>query len=150
MGSLKLKFRSLFLKIKKHWQEKGVSVIYWERESNQLSKWNAFACICRNPAAPESGPELDLPIQFTRKRNGTFPNWPDFWFTFPYRPNFWPILDQFAGFFPYPCVNATSLPTVFLERTKADQYAIAPMAVWTGPIEMHKICLSQLSKFKSA
>ena len=30
-GSLKLKFRSLFPEIKKHRQEKRVSLIYWER-----------------------------------------------------------------------------------------------------------------------
>ena len=32
-GTRRLKFRSLFLNIKKHWQEKRVSLIYWERVS---------------------------------------------------------------------------------------------------------------------
>ena len=56
-------------------------------------------------------------------------------------PNFGHILDQLAGFFPYPCVNSAFLPTGFLEWTRADQYAIAPMVVWTGPTQMLKICI---------
>ena len=38
-GSLKLKFRSLYLKIrKKHWQEKRVSLIYWERVTSLVNE----------------------------------------------------------------------------------------------------------------
>ena len=58
----------------------------------------------------ESGPELDLPFLFIWQWNGTFTNWPDFWFTFPYHPKFW---TGSLGLFLHPCVNATSLLPVF-------------------------------------
>ena len=35
-GSTKLNLESLFLKIKKHWYEKRVSLIYWERVTSSV------------------------------------------------------------------------------------------------------------------
>ena len=84
----------------------------------------------------------------TGEWNVTFVNRLDFWFTFKYHPNFGHILDHFAEFFPNPCMNAT-FPAGFLERIRADQYAIAIMVLWTGPNEMHKIASGQLNKFTS-
>ena len=128
MGSLKLKFGSLFLKIKRHWQEKRVSLKYWRRVTRLVSEMHL-----RVPVETQQVQKVDLNwtclFLFTRELYSTFVNRPDFWFTFPYHPNFGPILDQFAGFFPYPCVDVTSLSTGFLEPTRADQYAMAPMAV---------------------
>ena len=139
-GSLKLKFRSLFLKVKKHWQEQRVSLIYWERVTSLVSEMHL-----RVHLETQQVRKVDLNrtclFLFTQDWNSTFVNRPDFWFTFPYHPNFGLMLYQFAGFFPYSCVNTTSLPTGFLEQTRADQYAIAPMALWMGPTQMHKICI---------
>ena len=61
-SSLKLKFRSLFLKIKKtpaYWRLRFSNML---GESNHLNKSNALACTCRNPAGLGSRPELDLPF----------------------------------------------------------------------------------------
>ena len=129
----------MFLKIKKHRQEKRVSLKNWEKVTSLVSEMHF-----RVPVETQQVWKVDLPFLFTRECNGTFANRHDFWFAFPYHPNSGHILDQFAGFFPYSCVNATSVPTSFLERTRADQYAIAFMAVGTAPTEMHKICIWQI------
>ena len=135
-----IKFRKLVSKSQKTpvWKESFSNVL---GESNQLSKWNALACTCRNPTVLDSGPKLDLPFLFIQEWRSIL-NMPDFWFTFPYNPNVGPILDRFPGFwwiFPYPCVNATPLPTGLLERTRPYQYNIASMAVWRGLL--YKICI---------
>ena len=94
------------------------------------NKCKALACGRRNPASPESGPELDLSFLFIWEWNGTFTNRPDFWFTFPYHPNFELILDRFAGFVTViPLCEYNFSPTGLLKRNGAFQYKIALMAV---------------------
>ena len=66
--------------------------------------------------------------------------------TFRYHPNFGPILDQFAGFFPYPYVNATSLPTGVLERTSMQSH---PWPCERGLLRCIKFASGQLNKFTS-
>ena len=139
-GSLKLKFRSLFIRIKRNTSRKRVSLIYWERVTTLVSEMHL-----RVPVETQQFRKVDLYwtclFLFTREWNGTFVNRSDFWFTFPYHPNFGLTLDQSAGFFPYPCVNATSLPTGFWngpERTSMQSY---PWPCERGPTEMHKICI---------
>ena len=136
-GSLKLKFKSLFLKIKEHRQEERVSLIFWERVTILVSEMHL--CV---PVETYQVRKVDLHFLHFREWSGTFANRCYFWITFLYHPNLGPILDQFAGVFPYPCVNATLfLPVCWNgpertrtdqngpERTRTDQYAIAPMAV---------------------
>ena len=78
-----------------------------------------------------------------------FANGPDFWITFPYHPNFGPILEQFTGFVHTLCECNLS-PTGFLERTRADKYAVAPVAVCTRPMKCITFASGQLNKFMSA
>ena len=103
------------------------------------SKSNARACTRRNPAGPESGPELDLPFLFIWEWNGTFANRPDFWFTFPYYPNFEPILDRFAWFVFIQLCECNVSPTGLLERTERTS-----INLHSWPCEgvlLYKICI---------
>ena len=101
LGSRKLKFRSLFLKIRKYWHKKIISLIYLERVTSLVREMHL-----RVPIETQQVRKVDLNwtclFLFTREWNGTFVNRPDFWFIFPYHPNFGPILDQFSGFFLIP------------------------------------------------
>ena len=98
-------------------QHVGGGFIIWGSLPSELKKKSSSCKTHQAPTKkthPESGPELDLPFLFIREWNCTFVNRHDF---------------RFTGFFPNLCVNAISLPTCLLEHARADQYAIAPMAV---------------------
>ena len=62
LGSLKLKLRSLFLKIKKHRNEKRVSLIYWETVTSLVSEMHL-----RVPVETQQVRKVDLPFLFTRE-----------------------------------------------------------------------------------
>ena len=127
-GSLRKTFRSLCLKktqkIPALWQEKKVSLIYWERVSEMH---------LHVPVETQQFRKVHLNwtylFLFIREWNGTFANQPDFWFTFSYLPNFEPILDRFAEFVSIPLCERNLSPSGPLERTAAYQYKIALMAV---------------------
>ena len=125
-GPLNVKFRSLFLKITKKKQA--------GKESFSMVS-EMHLCV---PVANQQARKGDL--NWTCLHTGMewyvceparllvyFSEPPEFWtYSAPVRRIF-SILRPPSP--PPPCVNATSLPTGFLERTRADQYKIASMAL---------------------
>ena len=97
LTSLKLKFRSLFLKIKKHRQEKRVYLITKKKETKKKEKKrkkkvtslvSEMQVHLGEPVETQQVRNMDLnwTCLFCSHRNGTvrtFANRPDFWFTFP-------------------------------------------------------------------